>query len=135
MSCVNCGTGLCGCGIMYNAQQNRMAQAQLNQGAAGINYQMAQQAQLNNQWGIPIVDMHDYAMFKKYAHLTEQEIVDVYLAERTTMEDQIKSMIDALNHKLESQLETQEKEFWVWMAKYRRNLTKERLEKYFLALL
>lgn len=143
MSCVNCGTGLCGCGVMYNAQQNAAARyATMNaniqggvNGVTGVNYQMMQQAQLMGPWNQTPIDMQDYFMFKKYAHLTEQEVVDVYLAERVQIEEAANNVIQAIEEKTKIQLDTQEKEFWTWMSTYRRSLTKERLEKYFLALL
>ncbi len=129
MSCVNCGTGICGCGIANRANWNNQMAANQIQGRVQSQMGLCQLAQA--QMGIhpfPPYDP-DYEMFKKCAHMTDQEFTENYLDELKGIDNNLYDAIEALKKQAELKKGRLEQETWDWCAKYRKHMTKERLEK------
>ena len=125
MSCLQCGTQLCQC-----LNQGYLRQAQ--QSAQGLNYQAMQQASINQSLRVQMSDHDpDYQLFKKYAHLTEQEMMEVFLGEQKEMVRQAEEGAKMLVQKAKDRNEEAKKAFWQWCSKFRRHMTEERFNTYF----
>lgn len=138
MVCNHQSSGICGICLQSQqnySQQNMANQSQL-QNAQALNQQyqgMAVQSMQGNmilgQLGASFPRDEDYDMFRKYAHLEDGELIRLFYDEQLTSfkvaEELARQIVaNAETKKLES-----EKKFFAWCAKYKRHLTKERIDK------
>ena len=75
----------------------------------------------------PSQEAKDFELFKKYAHLTDAELMETYLDEEKAIKDTKENMIQmAINH-AEIISNVHKEQFSEWCAKYRKNITIERI--------
>lgn len=77
----------------------------------------------------------EYNMFKKYAHLEDGELLRLFLEENKKIDTQAQAEANAILSKAEQDKEHHMEIFWQWCAKYKKHLTKERLEEKLKAFL
>lgn len=123
MSCSACGTLSCGCSQMYT---------QAMQAAQNISLsQMAQQGYYQQQLGMALPSLPDpeYEMFKKYAALDDGELTKLYMEECLADKVQHDQELEAIKKAHDLNCSERDNRFFNWCAKYRKSITKERLDK------
>jgi len=124
MNCSICNSQWCQC-------QMRMANQQAAQGLAG------QYSIMIGQGGnrINLSDDPDYQMFKKYAHLSDQEMMEVFLTEQRENMKLAEEGAAMLIQKAKDRNQAAKEQFWEWCKKYQRNMTEEKFNTYFKVFL
>lgn len=137
MSCPVCmSNGACICYQSIQANFNNQL------GIQGQSNQYGQLAISNNQLytmsqqGMPIPITNgsqfgdfDYELFKKYAHLDDGEIATLFMEETLSSKKEFDQQMDRMMATYKADMQQRENLFFGWCAKYRKSLTKERLDK------
>ncbi len=134
MSCQHQNNGICSVCMQGIQQQNMAQQAQLNPTAY---YSIGQSAILSQQMArqAPFPFDEDYELFKRYAHLTDGELLNKYAEEQTAAKQEMEKEILQMQQQYEKERNQHKDTFWNWCKKYRQNLTEERFEKSLKAFL
>ena len=77
---------------------------------------------------------YDYVLFKRYAHLTEGEMIEEYYRQAKLSERQRDIIIEGTKNSFQQESDDQKKMFLEWCQKYHKNIDADKLErmKYFL---
>lgn len=112
---------------------------------ASYGLQAQNMIQYQNQYGLGgagtpvhtlrLHEYEEYQMFKKYAHLSAQEKIDTFLAERGEFKITFEQQIRDLKSTHEADLNKHSDAFWTWCEKYCKELTKEKFGKYLKAFI
>lgn len=125
--CGNCASSLLNVqsAIQGNGMQNAIA-AQQAQYYKGLSNQPIYS--LGPSWNMGAQSDQEYQMFQKYAHLEDGELIRLFLSEN---QDIIKVAEETAARMIEQAKAAQKEhdnKFWTWCAKFRKQLTPERVK-------